>query len=399
MAKMNLEGHTCLASVATRNPIACRWLSRFGLNRGDETGEVTCMNRTELGTFWYQGSQEGPMRPVWATQPLLKCSFSELNRICAMHLFNVRSRCLAASRLLLVAVLVGAAGLQARSDEPVPKNPIGLFDSEEGQNTKKLLLAALLSGTAAVEELQRIVNSGVKVDSQASDGSTVLNFVSARNDKVDVVRKLIELGADVNHCSAGTAPPLSRAVSAGAYDVAVELLNAKASVKLSSLGIGEPLHYACGNVCSAIYPDVERRSNAKCIDLLIRHGADIHALSPQRRSCLHHAVLYGNEETVAHLLRIYGAEFDLNARDKHDQTPLMSLLTPPIVGVPRNKMKDREVVAIASELLRYGADPYLTDPTRTASCFDAFTAAQSWSSEVTDVVNQYRNGRVDPPGR
>lgn len=298
---------------------------------------------------------------------------------------------------LLIAMIAGAAGWPTHGEEPVQPNPSGLYDSEEGQNTKSLLLAALLPGPEAVESLQRIVNSGVKVDSQARDGSTVLNFVAARNDKVDVVRKLIELGADVNHCSAGTAPPLSRAVSAGAYDVAVELLNAKASVKLSSMGIGEPLHYACGNVCSAVYPAVERRSNAKCIDLLIRHGADIHALCPRRRSCLHLAVLYGNEETVAHLLRTYGAEFDLNARDKHGQTPLMSLLTPPIVGVPRNKMKDREVVAIASELLRYGADPYLTDPTRKASCFDAFTAAGQWGSEVSDVVNQYRNGRVDPP--
>jgi ankyrin repeat protein len=298
---------------------------------------------------------------------------------------------------LLIAVTAGAADLEIQGGEPVPPMANGLYDSEEGQNTKKLVQAALLPGPDGVEALRRIVNSGVSVDSQARDGSTALTFFAVRNDKVDVVRELIALGADVNHCSVAEPPALSRAVSAGAYDVAVELLNAKASVKLTSLGIGEPLHYACGNVCSAIYPDVERRSNAKCIDLLIRHGADIRALCPQRRSCLHHAVLYGNEETVAHLLKTYGAKFDLNARDKHGQTPLMSLLTPPIIGVPRNKMKDREMVAIASELLRYGADPYLTDPTRKASCFDAFTAANRWGSEVIDVVNQYRNGRVDPP--
>lgn len=312
---------------------------------------------------------------------------------------NYRTHCLCVLLHLLIALIPGAVGREIRGDEPVPPNPIGLYDSEEGQNTKKLLQAALLPGPDSVKALRRIVNSGVKVDSQARDGSTALTFFAAMNDKVDVVRELIALGADVNHYSVATPPALSRAVSVGAYGVAVELLNAKASAELSSLGIGEPLHYACGNVCSAIYPDVERRSNAKCIDLLIRHGADIRALCPQRRSCLHHAVLYGNEETVAHLLRTYGAEFDLNARDKYGQTPLMSLLTPPIVGVPRNQMKDREVVAIASELLRYGADPYLTDPTQKVSCFDAFTAAQSWSSEVTDVVNLYRNGRVDPPGQ
>ncbi len=305
------------------------------------------------------------------------------------HFLFVAQYCLLAMGLSSHAYRV------AFSDEPSqPKLP-GLFDSAEGQNAKRLYEAVLLPAPANVEAIQRIVDSGVDVDSQAASGDTALVFASVVNTRVEVVRKLVSLGADVNHCSDTITSPLSRSVLAGAYDVAEELVKSKASVSLASTSGRLPLHFAGGNVCSAISRDPGQRSNAKCIDLLVKHGADIRAVCPRKRSCLHYAVLYGNEETVAHLLKTYGGKLDVNARDKYEQTPLMCLLNPRHGAVPRSELTEDEVLSIAESLLKAGADPYLADSSNGEPGFDAFQISKERSEKLRELVSKYKRPKED----
>jgi uncharacterized protein len=152
------------------------------------------------------------------------------------------------------------------------------------------LINAACAGNAA--ECERLVKGGVPVDATDGDGDTALIWAVAEC-KIDVVRKLIELGADVNHAE-------------------------------HEQRHGTPLLYTViplrGRRVTG--PQKERNEIAR---LLILHGADVnHAMGDGRligdgATALHYAASDKNPELVRMLL---AAGANRNVKSNQGYTPL-----------------------------------------------------------------------------
>lgn len=281
--------------------------------------------------------------------------------------------------VLIVTICLSGGMADAQSSQ---------FDSPEGKLVKAYIDA--IYDRSNLDKNRKLAQSGANVDSMTSGGVNAL-WTAASINKVDESKLLLELGADANLTRKGRISPLGVSVRGRHYEVAKVLLEAKASVEARDIGGSQALHNACGHFDTGLVrqrPD--EPSNATCIDLLIEYGADIKGVCDSKRNCLHHAVLWGNEETVEYLLSKYGDKFDVNAVDKYGQTPLMCLLNPSRGAVPRAKLTEDEVLAIAAAILKAGADPYLADPTRRVPCFNAFLATELKGEKLRELLAKYK---------
>ena len=145
---------------------------------------------------------------------------------------------------------------------------------------------------------------------------------------VNVVQLLIDRGAEVDAANHLDYNPLMVASHEGRYVTAETLLSAGANVMARSKRGWTPLHYAAGSA-----PD------ARIIDILVSHGADVNALDNDGTSPLILASYRGASELVEKLL-YYGA--DVTIRNVRSHTALSSAL-------------EKEHAAVAQKLEDAGA--------------------------------------------
>jgi uncharacterized protein len=136
---------------------------------------------------------------------------------------------------------------------------------------------------------------------------TALHTAAREGDTVRVRREL-ERGAAVDSISPTGSTPVALAVTHGHYDAARVLLEAGADAAGLTWET-RPILY------SAVYSD-----NAPMAELLLEHGADIHAVYNREYRVFHVPVRFGFHELVALLLEEYGA--DPNLRDDLGSQPM-----------------------------------------------------------------------------
>jgi ankyrin repeat protein len=175
-----------------------------------------------------------------------------------------------------------------------------------------------------LETVRKILDSGVKPDEiKDKYGQTALMRAAARGH-VEIMRLLIDRGADVNAQSDGNQTALLNAADMGQFDAVKLLLEKGADVKHVDFTGGTALYHAVefgGN-----------RGNKKgggsvpIAKLLIEKGVDINAtlgatkVLPEKSAApLHCAILKGNKEMVQ-LLIAKGA--DVNVDGGKYETPL-----------------------------------------------------------------------------
>ena len=118
-----------------------------------------------------------------------------------------------------------------------------------------------------LEQWQNFIAAGVNVNTKGGQqNATPLHFIAYNNGNTDVIKELINAGADVNAKDYGDRTPLHWAAGGNANaDVIKELINAGADVDDKGEG-WTPLHVAA-----------EYSGNADVIKELINAGADIDA--------------------------------------------------------------------------------------------------------------------------
>ena len=160
--------------------------------------------------------------------------------------------------------------------------------SKKGADAAALIDAAYSGDVATCE---RLVKSGVPVDATDSDGVTALDW-AVFYCKVDVVRKLIELGADVSHVD-----------QRGGYT---------------------PLMYTATTLRGRFMQGTQEQRN-EIARLLIQHGADVnHAIGDGHeigdgQTALHFAAFDKNTGLVRMLL---AAGANRNVKSNQGYTPL-----------------------------------------------------------------------------
>ena len=139
-------------------------------------------------------------------------------------------------------------------------------------------------------------------------------MLAARNGHSDAVRKLIELGADVDEIKLYEHTPLAAAAKHGHTDIVKLLLNfgAKVNAIADANGFGDAPYTALMRACIG--------GQAKTARVLLDAGADPNLKREDGQRALHFAAAQGDLECVKLLLE-YGA--DVDAKDLFGRTPLL----------------------------------------------------------------------------
>ncbi|XP_061580406.1 ankyrin repeat and SOCS box protein 11 [Cololabis saira] len=166
---------------------------------------------------------------------------------------------------------------------------------------------ACLAGRYACAKF--LLDNGANATAVTADGATPL-FNSCRSGSAACVRLLLQHGAPI-HASHQQASPLHEAAAKDHRECVELLLSRGAAIDLELPELGTPLYCAC------------RAAAARCVEVLLRSGADVCAGRGQDRP-LHAAVRWGGVKVVE-LLLDFGA--DGSRRNSEGRTPL-DLSTP-----------------------------------------------------------------------
>ena len=162
-----------------------------------------------------------------------------------------------------------------------------------------------------INEVKELIDMGADVNLNISSARNILSEASRRG-YIEVVKLLIENGADVNQkndIDGSTA--LVLACRSNYKDIAKLLISKKAEVNHKDRDGFTPLMWASDY------------GNKELVELLIKHGAKVNYKNKHGRSVLMSGVSGGNKEIVELLIK-HGAKVD--AKDDFGNTALIDLL-------------------------------------------------------------------------
>ena len=168
-----------------------------------------------------------------------------------------------------------------------------------GYDCRTLLHAASADGL--VDLAQWLLDIGADANAEEKSHRTPLHLAVA-NGRLEIIRMLLGHGVDVNGVAGHQSTTPLHEASSG--DIVQLLIEHGADVHARDQSQSTPLHFS---------------SSADKARLLIEHGADVHARDQSQSTPLHHAGSWGYADK-ARLLIEHGA--DVNARDESQSTPL-----------------------------------------------------------------------------
>ena len=192
-------------------------------------------------------------------------------------------------------------------------------------------------------------------------------------DRISVVRLLLEHGADVHAQDKVHTTPLQLASCNGMAEIARVLLDAGAAANSKGLNGRSPLHAAVGGGHSPLIDHY-----VLIAKLLLERGADVDVPDDDGRTSLHLASYFGKVEMALALLN---AGAYTNAKDREGQTPLHVVVTS---QYPDESEGDR--VSIVQLLLDHGADTNAKDNNHATPLY---LASFHERTEVTALLLQY----------
>ncbi|XP_031557742.1 transient receptor potential cation channel subfamily A member 1-like isoform X3 [Actinia tenebrosa] len=233
----------------------------------------------------------------------------------------------------------GADVFAVASDQTTPLHS-AIFNGNDkcGGNSvaDTLLLRVVAQNTRNVDDI---------IKSHDMNCNTLLHNCALTNS-LDVAKKIIELGADVNalNTNLGTTP-LHVACAMGGFEMAKMLVEMKAALQPKDCSGQTPLHRAAmfGHVQIIEYlldngADVDprdksnqtpflvavasKRTNVNTVKLLLGRGAQINAQDAYLKTCLHLAIENQNIEIVNLLLEYDSGLENLNSPDVQERVPL-----------------------------------------------------------------------------
>ncbi|MBA3954883.1 ankyrin repeat domain-containing protein [Candidatus Dependentiae bacterium] len=178
---------------------------------------------------------------------------------------------------------------------------------------RELIQAAKSGDLACVQAL--IAHAEVHINATDENTATALHG-AARNGHKEVVKLLLEKGADIDTEDENNHTPLHSAAYAGYAEVVKLLLQKGASINTRVEGNEDEDEEEEGY--TALHLAAEN-GHKEVVELLLKSGADINAKDEEDNTALHVAAQCGHKEVVELLLKS-GA--DINAKDEEDNTAL-----------------------------------------------------------------------------
>lgn len=189
-----------------------------------------------------------------------------------------------------------------------------------------------------VEDVEKYNEESLTFNIKDKKGNTPLYYALSRNPSLDVAKKIIEYGADVNEPAANGMLPINVATSKAnelqlqilmmktmgldmanpkiedqlekkvfyemsrMVEMAAVLIDAGADINKESI-LGTPLMNAATN-----------RWNIEIINLLLKYGADVNKVDKNGRTALFYAFSSGNDDIVSLLIQA-GANTEITDKD------------------------------------------------------------------------------------
>lgn len=155
--------------------------------------------------------------------------------------------------------------------------------------------------------MQSLLEHGAAVNTTCNKNYTPLRYAIVWEQPLEIVRTLLERGADTESRSSYEVTPLHDSAVMNAIDTALLLLDYKANVDAEDIHGGMPLHFAA------------ERNYATMVQHLLDHDAQINAKTHEGVTALYLASGNGGQETVEILLR-NGADTEIG--DHEGITPI-----------------------------------------------------------------------------
>ena len=183
------------------------------------------------------------------------------------------------------------------------------------------------------------INEKISIFSQAPIHKII---ESKKEDKHNVLKKMLEMGADPNIKDSNGWSALHYACQLGDLDSVKILIAAHADIDSYSNNKRIPLHlaanmnypeivnYLLDNNANADYKDDQgctpmhlaaKQGNTKCIEHLLFHNADLYAIDFRGWNILHYAAFHGHKKTVRYLAK-YDADNDILCTMRNSQNKL-----------------------------------------------------------------------------
>ena len=168
----------------------------------------------------------------------------------------------------------------------------------------------------SLDVARRLIEQGADIEANDQSDDRPLHL-AAWNNSLDVARLLIDRGADIETKNSFDNTPLHLAASNNSLDVARLLIDSGADIEAQNKGEGTPLHDAAWNnsleVAALL---INSGANTEGIDLSWMPGDSVQ----QRINSALHEAARSNAVTDARLLIDRGA--DIEANNEHGETPL-----------------------------------------------------------------------------
>jgi len=214
-------------------------------------------------------------------------------------------------------------------------------------NSKDLNMETPLTYAAGSsgEMIRLLLEKGADVNAQNLKGNTALH-IATRQGKTDMTHLLITSGAKVNLANKDGETPLYHAALSGQAEAIRLLLDQHADIKLQPTSASTLLHAAAEG------------GNPELLDRLLRADADVNAKDQNLFTPLHSAAEFGQVEASRRLIK-KGA--DVNAQSNTEATPLhlaIWYLGSPMYNDSQDKEASRQkAYDLVKLLLDGGSDP------------------------------------------
>ena len=196
--------------------------------------------------------------------------------------------------------------------ETIVKEILYSYTEEDGQNTTPLIIAARNGNEDVVHVLLNVfcvnteLTGTVKFENETVAGVTAL-WSAAAAGHFDIVRLLVQYGANVNHQTVSGSTPIRAACFVGDLDIVKYLVDNGADFTVTNNWNNTCLMIAC------------YKGHNDVVQCLLKRGVDPHGKDKLGYTALHHSAEGGNVEIVKLLIE-FGSTLTKNGEEL---TPLM----------------------------------------------------------------------------